>query len=76
MSIFEDKKYSTIFRMRHFEKGSGKEGFPIGNHGTFFSRDLYTMGKLWTKFQLYKNFFPRNYPTRPNYELRSKFEGI
>ena len=46
MSIFEDKKYSTIFRMRHFEKGSGKEGFPIGNHGTFFSRDLYTMGKL------------------------------
>ena len=44
--------------MRHFEKGSGKEGCTIGNHEAFFSRDLYTIGKLWTKFQLYKKFPP------------------
>ena len=50
MSIFEDK----IFHC--FEKGSAKEGSPIGNHGEFFSRELYTIGKPWTKFQLYENF--------------------
>ena len=55
MSIFEDKK----LRMRHSEKGPGKEGSPIGNHGAFFSRDLYALGKLWTKLQLYKKFFPQ-----------------
>ena len=44
--------------MRHFEKSSEKEGSAIGNHGTFFSRDLYTIGKLWTKFQLYNLLFP------------------
>ena len=44
--------------MRHFEKSSEKEGSAIGNHGIFFSRDLYTIGKLWTKFQLYNFLFP------------------
>ena len=56
MSTFEDKKKSTILRMRHLEKGSEKEGFPIGNHNSFFSCDLYNIGKPGTKFQLYKIF--------------------
>ena len=45
--------------MRHFEKRSREEGSPIiVNHGAFFLRDLYTIGKLWTKLQPYRFFFP------------------
>ena len=51
---------STILRVRYFEKGPGKEGTAIGNHGAFFSFDLYTREKLWTKFQLYKICFTAN----------------
>ena len=46
--------------MHHFEKGSQEEGSLTGNPGDFFffSRDLYNIGKLWTKFQLYNFFSP------------------
>ena len=40
--------------MRHLAKQPGKEVSPNGNHGAFFSCDLYTTENHWAKFQLYK----------------------
>ena len=67
-SIKDAKKWYTIClwlktkKFDHFAhvlfwKRVWKRRFLIENHGEFFSRDLYAIEKLWTKFQLYKDFF-------------------
>ena len=60
MSIFEDKKFRPFYACVILKKGLEKRVLPLGIMGHFFSRDLYTIGKLWTKFQLYNFFFPAN----------------
>ena len=58
MSIFEDKKFRPFCAFAILKKGLEKRVLPLGIMGHFFSRDLYTIGKLWTKSQLYKKIFP------------------
>ena len=60
MSIFEDKNFRPFCAFAILKKGLEKRVLPLGIVGHFFSHDLYTIGKLWTKFQLYKKFFPAN----------------
>ena len=65
--------------MYHLEKGPGKEGSPIGNYAEYFSCYLYTIGKLWTKFQLYKKIFPQTmvFSVRlPDYQYLSRIERL
>ena len=56
MSIFEDKKFPPFGTCAILKKSLEKRVLPLGIMGQFFTRDLYTIGKIWAKVQLFKKF--------------------